>query len=103
MYESDALEIIPYLPSNEDGAYSDGVFSPLTKYEDYIITTNKGEPVFTLKPTGAQTLEKILDWPYHIKYKISRANELLYMDAIDVAYDSSRPRYSYELSVANLP
>ena len=103
MYESDALEIIPYLPSNEDGAYSDGVFSPLTKYEDYIITTNKGEPVFTLKPTGAQTLEKILDWPYHIKYKISRANELLYMDAIEVAYDSSRPRYSYELSVANLP
>lgn len=103
MYESDALEIIPYLPSNEDGAYSDGVFSPLTKYEDYIITTDKGEPVFTLKPTGAQTLEKILDWPYHIKYKISRANELLYMDAIDVAYDSSRPRYSYELSVANLP
>ena len=103
MYESDALEIIPYLPSNKDGAYSDGVFSPLTKYEDYIITTNKGEPVFTLKPTGAQTLEKILDWPYHIKYKISRANELLYMDAIDVAYDSSRPRYSYELSVANLP
>ena len=103
MYESDSLIITPFQSSTSDKLTFDNAYTALKKYEDYLVTTDKGEPVFTLKVTGVNTLEKILDWPYHIQYKKTRANELLYMDAIDIAYDSSRPRYSYELTVANLP
>lgn len=103
MYESDSLIITPFQSSTSDKLTFDNAYTALKKYEDYLVTTDKGEPVFTLKVTGVNTLEKVLDWPYHIQYKKTRANELLYMDAIDIAYDSSRPRYSYELTVANLP
>jgi hypothetical protein len=62
-----------------------------------------GKPYITLKITSDHTINDILSSSYHIYYQISRANEMLYLDAKEVAFENSRPRYSYSLSVANIP
>ena len=98
MFNSESFKIIP----NNIGVDTDQA-AALEEYKDYILTIDNGEPVFTLKLTQLNTLESILNYPYYIHYKITRANELLYLDALQVAYDSSRPKYSYNISIVNLP
>ena len=77
----------------------------LTKNEDYFITYSSGKPHITLRPTANNTLADIINFnsPYEITYNVSQANELLYLDAVDVAYDNSIPRFTYDLKIANLP
>ena len=75
----------------------------LKKFEDYMVLSRKGQAYITLKVTQNNTFEYILSGPYRLDYQISHANEMLYLDAIQVAKDNSHPRYSYELKLANLP
>lgn len=75
----------------------------LTKFEDYSILLRKGKPYITLKITDKNIMDCILNEAYNVIYQVSRANEMLYLDAKQVAKDSSKPKYSYEITVANLP
>jgi len=68
-----------------------------------MVLSRKGQAYITLKVTQNNTFDYILNGPYRLDYQISHANEMLYLDAIQVAKDNSHPRYSYELKLANLP
>ena len=96
-YDSDNLKIIPYTGTLTEETQK------LEKFSDYTILVRGGKPHFTLKITENNNLNKILNYSYHIEYQISRANEMLYLDAKNVARENSYPKYSYELSVANTP
>ena len=96
-YDSDNLKIIPYTEILTEETQK------LEKFYDYTILVRGGKPHFTLKITKNNNLNKILSYSYHIEYQISRANEMLYLDAKNVARENSYPKYSYELSVANTP
>ena len=96
-YKSDKLRIIPYKDTFTEETQA------LIKYEDYTILTRNGRPCFTLKLTDINNLDVILNYKYRIEYRISRANEMLYLDAKNVARDNSQPKYSYELKVSNIP
>lgn len=98
-YFSDNLKITSYRGTN----YKEQEAKLLKKYEDYHVLTRQGKPYFTLKITDVNTLDDILNGNYHISYQLSRANEMLYLDAKEVARDNSQPRYSYELTVSNIP
>ena len=98
-YLSDNLKIYTYRRTPFDEVEG----KLLTKYEDYSVLTRHGKPYFTLKITDTNTLSDIINGYYYIKYQLSRANEMLYLDAKQVARDNSQPRYSYELEVSNLP
>ena len=80
---------------------ADGI--KLTKFEDYTILLRKGKTYITLKITDVNLLKYILDEKYPLVYQVSRANEQLYLDAEEVAKENSKPRYSYEVQLANLP
>lgn len=93
----------------------------LVKYYDYTVILRDLQPYYTFKVdatnydaaaattsgvlNGIMDIKYLMDDDYHfnIKYDVSRANEQLYIDAKQVAYDNSIPRYSYNLSVANMP
>lgn len=96
-YKSDKLRIIPYKDIFTEETQA------LVKYEDYTILTRNGRPCFTLKLTDVNNLDVILNYNYRIEYRISRANEMLYLDAKNVARDNAYPKYSYELKIANTP
>lgn len=76
---------------------------PLTNYEDYSILLRAAKPYITLKITNNNPINSILNKSYVLNYQVSRANEMLYLDAKQVAKDNSQPKYSYELSKANIP
>lgn len=96
-YKSDKLNLIPYKTE----------FTPETQkienYKDYNILIRNSKPHFNLKITQRNNLSTILNWHYRIEYRISRANEMLYLDAKNVARDNAYPKYSYDLKVANTP
>ena len=94
LYESDTLKL------SAKQQVSSILFN---KYEDYQIILKELYPTLLLKLSKNQDLYKILNYNYFLEYKISRANELLYKDAVKVAYDSSRPKYSYNLTVTHFP
>lgn len=73
----------------------------LEKFEDYSILVRNGKPYITLKSFRPNLFAA--NTTYTVKYQVSRANEMLYLDALQVAKDNSRPRYSYEVELANLP
>lgn len=75
----------------------------LTNYEDYQILERKGRPYITLKVSDKHFPSYLLEETYNIIFQVSRANEQLYLDAKQVAKDSSKPKYSYEIQVANIP
>ena len=79
----------------------------LTKYDDYSILLRKNKPYITLKVTNVYPINYLMDEVsttyFKIYYQISRACEMLYLDAKQVAQDYSRPRYSYEVGIANTP
>ena len=75
----------------------------LVKYEDYQIMLREGRPYITLKVTNNNLIKYILDFDYNIIYQVSRANEMLYLDARQVAKDNSKPKYSYEVEIGNIP
>ena len=73
----------------------------LEKFEDYSILVRNGKPYITLKNFRPNLF--VANTTYTVNYQVSRANEMLYLDALQVAKDNSRPRYSYEVELANLP
>lgn len=73
----------------------------LEKFEDYSILVRNGKPYITLKSFRPNLF--VANTTYTVNYQVSRANEMLYLDALQVAKDNSRPRYSYEVELANLP
>ena len=75
----------------------------LTNYEDYQILERNNRPYITLKVSDRQHPYYILNESYNIIFQVSRANEQLYLDAKQVALDSSKPKYSYEIQIANIP
>lgn len=96
-YKSDKLKIIPYETTFTEETQA------LENYVDYSILIRGGRPHFNLKITNKNNLITILQYNYCIEYRISRANEMLYLDAKNVAKDNSYPKYSYELKVSNIP
>lgn len=75
----------------------------LTNFEDYQILKRDSRVYVNLKITDIQLPKYILKAPYNIIFQVSRANEQLYLDAKRVAKDSSKPKYSYEITLANIP
>lgn len=75
----------------------------LINYEDYQILERKGRPYVTLKVSDRNFPSYLLEETYNIIFQVSRANEQLYLDAKQVAKDSSKPKYSYEIQIANIP
>ena len=73
----------------------------LEKFKDYSILVRNGKPYITLKNFRPNLFAA--NTTYTVNYQVSRANEMLYLDALQVAKDNSRPRYSYEVELANLP
>lgn len=73
----------------------------LEKFTDYSILLRGGKPYITLKNFTPYVYSA--NATYRVSYQVSRANEMLYLDAMQVAKDNSRPRYSYEVELANLP
>lgn len=98
-YNSDLMTL--KLTGNDGEVNADA--PQLKKFEDYMVLSRKGQAYITLKVTQNNTFDYILNGPYRLDYQISHANEMLYLDAIQVAKDNSHPRYSYELKLANLP
>ena len=96
-HKSDTLKIIPYKQIFTEETQK------LANYEDYTILIRGGRPHITLKITKENNLNTIMNWHYRIEYRISRANEMLYLDAKNVARDNAYPKYSYELKIANTP
>lgn len=91
-YDSDLLTITK----------SDGTV--LEKYDDYSVLTRNGRPYFTLKITNENPFIAIMDSPsYTIVYQLSRASEMLYLDAKEVALENSRPKFTYTLGISNIP
>ena len=91
-YDDDQLAII-----------EEGTKEPLTKFEDYSILLRKGHPYFNLKMTQKTSPYDVLNKNYSLFYRVSQANEMLYRDALEVARENSRPRFSYEVSIAQIP
>ena len=75
----------------------------LERYKDYVVIISDSYPIITLKPNEKNSLDDIRDKAYKIGYTSSKANEYMYLDAIQVAKDNSIPRYTYSLQIANLP
>ena len=75
--------------------------STFEKFTDYSILLRGGKPYITLKNFTPYVYSA--NATYRVSYQVSRANEMLYLDAMQVAKDNSRPRYSYEVELANLP
>ena len=71
------------------------------KFTDYSVLLRGGKPYITLKNFTPYVYSA--NATYRVSYQVSRANEMLYLDAMQVAKDNSRPRYSYEVELANLP
>ena len=75
--------------------------STFEKFTDYSVLLRGGKPYITLKNFTPYIYSA--NATYRVSYQVSRANEMLYLDAMQVAKDNSRPRYSYEVELANLP
>lgn len=75
----------------------------LTRYEDYSILLRDWKPYLTFKISQNCSVSDILNKTFHLTFRVSRANEQLYQDAKQVALDNSQPKYSYELTKANIP
>ena len=75
--------------------------STFEKFTDYSILLRGGKPYIALKNFTPYVYSA--NATYRVSYQVSRANEMLYLDAMQVAKDNSRPRYSYEVELANLP
>ena len=79
-------------------------FTELTRYNEYNVVkdVDAGEVRVSLKISENNTFATF-NKKYKIQYQVSHANEHLYKDAYEVALENSKPRFSYEVSVSNLP
>jgi hypothetical protein len=85
-YKSDKLKLIPYKNQFTEETQA------LENYVDYSILVRGGRPFITLKLTDKNNFSNILNnvnYHYRIEYRVSRANEMLYLDAKNVARDNS--------------
>lgn len=55
-----------------------------------------------LKISNINTFETYKN-SYNLKYQVSYANEQLYEEAYEVALENSKPRFSYDVSISNIP
>lgn len=55
-----------------------------------------------LKISDTNTFETYKN-SYNLKYQVSYANEQLYEEAYEVALENSKPRFSYDVSISNIP
>lgn len=128
-HEEGAIVVHPRIEINEDNVNSEsdllmlsvvrgeGETIPLTKYYDYSVIINDRNVYLTLKPDATTSLESGIESEYRgmlyagdpiystfsVRYPVSYANEQLYQDAKIVAKDNSYPKYTYEVTVANIP
>ena len=115
-YRAAAKIVYPRLKINEKNVQAKSTLFMITKdiaaseegitldrYYDYNIIIRDSYPLITLKIGDKILPTDIYKNHFTFKYGISRANEQLYLDAKDVAYDNSYPRYTYDLTIANLP
>ena len=96
-YDSDEFSVKRSATGNEGDSFD------LEKYIDYTTLLRDWKPYITLKITENCSAQNILEQYFLVSCRVSRANEQLYLDAKQVALDNSQPKYSYELSVANIP
>ena len=75
----------------------------LERYKDYVVIISDSYPIITLKLNEKNSLDDLSNGQYKIGYTSSKANEYMYLDAVQVAKDNSIPRYTYSLQIANLP
>lgn len=96
-YQSDEFSIIMSTTDNrEDG-------TKITNYIDYTILLRDWKPYVSLKISENCSAQDIMEKFFLLDFRVSRANEQLYLDAKQVAIDNSQPKYSYDLSIANVP
>ena len=73
----------------------------LKNYEDYYITSRENKYYITFKPDfiirHADDDGKILTGQLLIKYTLSNADTSIYLDALQVAKENSRPKISYQV------
>lgn len=73
----------------------------LKNYEDYYITSRENKYYITFKPDfiirHADSDGKILTGQLLIKYTLSNADTSIYLDALQVAKENSRPKISYQV------
>lgn len=100
-YDSNLNKLIIYFSNEYNEVAADNII--LEKYYDYSILVRDGTPYLTLKFSKNNNLYNFLYGKNHLVYKISRANEWLYLDALQVAKENAFPKVSYELSVGNIP
>ena len=100
-YDSNLNKLTVYFSNEYNEAAADNII--LQKYYDYSILVRDGTPYLTLKFSKNNSLYNFLYGKNHLIYKISRANEWLYLDALQVAKENAFPKVSYELSVGNIP
>ena len=81
----------------------EGENDSLVKFEDYSILHRETKTYVNLKTTNNNPVYSNIYQPYHLTFQVSRANEMLYLDALQVAKDNSQPKLSYSLSIANRP
>ena len=75
----------------------------IENYIDYTILLREWKPYITLKVSSTNSAQDIMEKYFHCSFRVSRANEQLYLDAKQVALDNSQPKYSYDLTIANIP
>ena len=75
----------------------------LTNFEDYATLLRDWKPYVNFKITQRCNVSNIFNDYFHLTFRVSRANDQLYLDAKQVALDNSQPKYSYDLSKANIP
>lgn len=95
-YNADSLVI-----GKKDAAKEEDI--PLRKFYDYYYHIENGYPTYTFKITENNPFINFDNLTYNVSYETSTANEMLYLDARQVAKDNSIPRYSYSLTLSNLP
>ena len=96
-YNADTLVISKPVSGDEE-------VLPLERFYDYYYHIENGRPVYTFKISENQIFDgDLTDLKYNVSYETSAANEMLYLDARQVAKDNSIPRYSYSLTLSNLP
>lgn len=96
-YESDEFTITKSASTNaEEG-------TKIERYIDYSVLLREWKPYITLKVSSTNSVQDIMEKYFHCNFRVSRANEQLYLDAKQVALDNSQPKYSYDLTIANIP
>lgn len=78
----------------------------LERYEEYSVAkkAKEGRVYINLRISENNTFATFSKQNvYNVQYQVSHANEQLYEDAYEIALENSKPRFSYDVSISNLP